>query len=102
MSVQPSFSRSAPLLALAASLIFLTAGPGESAEQTAAGVSEGTKAQTTTHRNGIIAVPDIATRAMEVAALIRDSNAKLASGAGIKAISESLPNAAKLIDLKHR
>ena len=37
---------------------------------------------------------------MEVAALIRDSNAKLATGAGIKVISESLPNAAKLIDLE--
>ena len=100
MCVLSSVSLSMQTIALAASLVFLTAIPGVSAEQAATAVSEEIKAQASAQPEKIIAVPEVATRAMEVAALISDSNAKLATGAGIKAISESLPNAAKLIDLE--
>ena len=100
MCVLSSVSLSMQTIALAASLVFLTAIPGVSAEQAATAVSEEIKAQASAQPEKIIAVPEVATRAMEVAALISNSNAKLATGAGIKAISESLPNAAKLIDLE--
>ncbi|MGA9578822.1 MAG: mechanosensitive ion channel domain-containing protein [Terrimicrobiaceae bacterium] len=88
------------LSALAGGLIFLTTVPGEGEEQVAATLSEQTTAQTRIHNAGIIAIPDVAARATEVADLIRESNAKLASGAEIKAIDESLPDTARLIDLE--
>jgi hypothetical protein len=87
-------------IALAAGLILLTAVSRAAAEQATAGVSEESKTQAITTPHGPIAIPDVATRAMEVADLIRSSEAKLATGAGIKAISESLPNTARLIDLE--
>ncbi|MGB7838167.1 MAG: hypothetical protein WBL40_08665 [Terrimicrobiaceae bacterium] len=88
------------LSALAGGLIFLTTVPGEGEEQVAATPSKQTTAQTGIHNGGIIAIPDVAARATEVADLIRESNAKLASGAEIKAIDESLPDTARLIDLE--
>jgi hypothetical protein len=47
---------------------------------------------------GTIALPEIATRAMEVADLVRAFAAKLADDAEIKAIIQLLPNTATLID----
>jgi hypothetical protein len=87
-------------MALAASLMLLTSVPGSGAEQATAGISAEAKTQAVAKTEGVIAVPEVATRATEVADIIRNSTAKLAAGAGIKAISESLPNAAKLIDLE--
>jgi hypothetical protein len=85
---------------LAASLIFLTAVPCSAAEQATAGVSGEPKTQAVSHPQGTIAIPEVATRATEVADLIRSSDAKLAIGAEIKAIGESLPNTARLIDME--
>jgi len=82
-------------------MMFLAAVPCQSAEQAAAASSKEAKAQATAQVDAaVIAVPDVATRATEVAGLIRSSNAKLTIGAGIKAISESLPNMARLLDLE--
>ena len=100
MSVLPLVSRWVSVIALAVNLLFLTTLPCKSAEQTAAAASEKVKAQEAALPERIIADPDVATRATEVANFIRNSNTKLASGAGVKAINESLPNTARLIELE--
>lgn len=98
ISALSRISLSAPVLLLVLSVIILTAGPCQGAEEAEAGGARKTKDQAPTQPEAIVAVPDIATRATEVADLIRNSTTKLAAGAGIQAISESLPNMARLID----
>ena len=66
MCVLSSVSLSMQTIALAASLVFLTAIPGVSAEQAATAVSEEIKVQASAQPEKIIAVPEVATRAMEV------------------------------------
>jgi potassium-dependent mechanosensitive channel len=85
-----------PTVALAASFVFLAAVPRGAAQQATTGVPQTPSAAPATG----IAVTEVATRATEVANLIRTFNAKLADNAGIGAIGESLPNAAKLIDMQ--
>jgi hypothetical protein len=96
MCVLPSVS----LPALSASLIFLTAVSSSAAEQAKAGVSAKPETQAAEHPEEIVAITKVATRATEVADLIRSFNTKLTADAGIKAISESLPDTAMLIDLE--
>jgi hypothetical protein len=74
--ISPALGRA---IALAACLILLTAVSGSAAEPATAGVSEESKTQAIAHPQGPIAVPDVATRAMEVADLIRNFTAKLAA-----------------------
>ena len=99
MFVPPRFSRLASVITLAVSVILASASC-RGAEEVAADVSDQIKDRAAARSERIIAIPDVATRATEVGDFIRSSNAKLASGAAIKSIGESLPNTARLIELE--
>jgi potassium efflux system protein len=99
MSLPLPLSRSAAVITLAGILSALAAVRGESAQQQpTAGMPEQATLGATAKPEGTIALPEIATRAMEVADLVRAFAAKLADDAEIEAISQSLPNTATLID----
>ena len=85
-------------IALAASFIFLTAVLGVAEQQAASGAPQTNPAADAPPAG--IAVTEVAARATEVANLIQTFNAKLAVDAGTRAICESLPDMAKLIDLE--
>ena len=85
-------------IALAASFIFLTAVLGVAEQQAASGAPQTNPAADAPPAG--IAVTEVAARATEVANLIQTFNAKLAVDAGTRAIGESLPDMAKLIDLE--
>ena len=87
-----------PSLALAASFVFLTAVLGAAEQQATSGAPQTNPAAEAPPAG--IAVTEIAARATEVVNLIQTFNAKLAVDVGTKAISESLPDTAKLIDLE--
>ena len=87
-----------PALALAASFIFLTAVLGATEQQATAGAPQTNPAAEAPPAG--IAVTEIAARATEVVNLIQSLNAELAVDVGTRAISESLPDTAKLIDLE--
>jgi potassium-dependent mechanosensitive channel len=87
-----------PALALVVSLIFLTAVLGAAEQQATSGAPQTNPAAEAPPAG--IAVTEVAARATEVVNLIQTFNAKLAVDAGTKAISESLPDMAKLIDLE--
>ncbi len=85
-------------LALAISFIFLTAVLGAAEQQATSGAPQTNPAAEAPPTG--IAVTAVAARATEVVNLIQTFNAKLAVDAGTRAISESLPDTAKLIDLE--
>ena len=85
-------------LALATSFIFLTAVLGAADQQATSGAPQASPAAEA--RPAGIAVTEVAAGATEVVNLIQTFNAKLAVDAGTRAISESLPDTAKLIDLE--
>jgi len=83
---------------LAVSFIFLTAVLGAAEQQATSGAPQTNPAAEAPPAG--IAVTEVAARATEVVNLIQTFNAKLAVDAGTRAISESLPDTAKLIDLE--
>jgi hypothetical protein len=85
-------------LALAASFIFLTAVIAAAEQQATSGAPQTNPAAEAPTAG--IAVTEVAAGATEVINLIQTFNAKLAVDAGTRAISESLPDTAKLIDLE--
>ena len=87
-----------PALALAISFIFLTAVLGATEQQATSGAPQTNPAAEAPPAG--IAVTAVAARATEVVNLIQTFNAKLAVDAGTRAISESLPDMAELIDLE--
>ena len=87
-----------PALTLAISFIFLTAVVGAAEQQATSGAPQTQPAAEAPPAG--IAVTEVAARATEVVNLIQTFNAKLAVDAGARAISESLPDMAELIDLE--